>query len=80
MLYSTPMVKINANFLKLRREYIFPIIEQKLADLKRDFPKAQILNLGVGDIAKPLAPSLVSTICQATEEMGREKTMRGYGP
>lgn len=74
------MAKVNPNFQKLRTEYIFPIIEQKLADLQKRVPAASVVNLGIGDIAQPLAPKIVSAICQAVEEMGREGTMKGYGP
>jgi LL-diaminopimelate aminotransferase len=74
------MAKINTNYLRLKREYIFPIIETKLAELKEKHPKADIVNMGVGDIALPLAPSIVKVICQAVEEMGQVETKRGYGP
>lgn len=65
---------INSNFLDLKREYIFPIIEKKLEILD----KSTVINLGIGDIAFPLAPSIVQAICEATEEMG--KRVIGYGP
>lgn len=74
------MAKINPHYQKLRTEYIFPVIEQKLADLKKRFPKASIVNLGIGDIAQPLVPSIVTAICSAVEEMGKKSSLRGYGP
>ncbi len=74
------MVQINPCFQAIKREYIFPIIDEKLADLKRDFPQAEIVNLGVGDIALPLAPAIVTAICDATREMGTEEGIKGYGP
>jgi LL-diaminopimelate aminotransferase len=74
------MAKINPHYQHLKREYIFPIIEKKLAELKQRHPDASIVNLGVGDIALPLAPSVIAAISQASEEMGREQSIRGYGP
>lgn len=74
------MPKVNPHFFEIKREYIFPVIERKLEELKRELPDAEILNLGIGDIALPLAPSLVRAICSATEEMGRTESLRGYGP
>ncbi len=74
------MVKLNSNFQRLKREYIFPIIDQKLAELKQKHPRAQILNFGVGDIALPLAPSLARAITSAISEMTTEDGLRGYGP
>ncbi len=74
------MVKLNPHFKRLKREYIFPIIDQKLADLKEGSPDVQVLNFGVGDVALPLAPSIAKAIASSVEEMTTEKGMRGYGP
>lgn len=74
------MPALNSNFEKLTREYIFPIIEEKKAQLHQQCPTAEIINLGIGDIALPLAPSIVSAICKATEEMGKDSGLRGYAP
>ncbi len=72
------MVQINPHFKKLKREYVFPIIERKLAELKTAFPTVQIVNLGVGDIALPLVPSIAKAVCDAAVEM--TTNVRGYGP
>lgn len=74
------MVKINPHFARLSSPYIFPIIEEKLAALTQKVPASDVVNLGIGDIALPLAPTVVKAICQATEEMGQHETLRGYGP
>jgi len=74
------MTNINPNFQKLKREYIFPIIEQKLADLKNAHPRAKIVNLGIGDIAKPLVSTVIAAICKATQEMGTAIGLHGYPP
>lgn len=74
------MVKINPHFSRLKSPYIFPIIEEKLAALTAKMPASAVINMGVGDIALPLAPAIVKAICSATEEMGRQESHRGYGP
>ncbi len=74
------MPKVNPHFFEIKREYIFPVIERKLEELKGEHPDAQIVNLGIGDVALPLVPSLVRAICSAVEEMGRQESLRGYGP
>jgi LL-diaminopimelate aminotransferase len=74
------MVKLNPHFKRLKREYIFPIIDQKLAELKEGSSHVQVLNFGVGDVALPLAPSIAKAIASSVEEMATEKGMRGYGP
>jgi LL-diaminopimelate aminotransferase len=72
------MVRLNSQFKNLKREYIFPIIEKKLGEMREKHPEASIINLGVGDVALPLVPSVAKAICQATEEM--TSVVRGYGP
>lgn len=74
------MAKFNPHFSRLKREYIFPVIEQKLAELKKAHPDAKVINFGIGDIALPLAPSIAAAIRDAVDEMTQEKGMKGYGP
>ena len=74
------MVLLNTQFKKLKREYVFPIIDRKLAEMREKFPHLSIVNLGVGDIALPLVPSVASAICAATQEMTKPLTLHGYGP
>ena len=54
------------------------MIEQKLEELKAKNSARAVINLGMGDVALPLAPSIVSAICKAVEEMGQ--TTKGYAP
>jgi LL-diaminopimelate aminotransferase len=74
------MVQLNTHFKKLKREYVFPIIERKLAEAREKHPHLSVVNLGVGDIALPLVPSVAKAICDATQEMTTPSGMRGYGP
>lgn len=71
---------LNKNFDLLKREYIFPIIEKKLEDLLKSVPKSEVVNLGIGDVALPLSPSVAKAIASACYEMTRPETLRGYGP
>ncbi|NDE83109.1 MAG: LL-diaminopimelate aminotransferase, partial [Chlamydiia bacterium] len=74
------MVQSNPHFQKLRREYIFPIIEKKLQEVKALHPDADILNAGIGDVSMPLAPCIADAIAKATLEMSSPQSIRGYGP
>ncbi|MBM3207194.1 MAG: LL-diaminopimelate aminotransferase [Chlamydiae bacterium] len=74
------MAKGNPNFERLRREYIFPIIEKKLLELKELHPDVDVINVGIGDISLPLASVVVSAISSAAQEMAHETSIRGYGP
>lgn len=74
------MATLNPHFDRLNKTYIFPVIEEKLAQLKSTLPDASILNFGIGDIARPLAPSVAQAIAQGVLEMSTEGGIRGYGP
>ena len=71
-------MKTNPHYQELKREYIFPVIERKLDELKAQNLSRAVINLGIGDVALPLAPSIVSAVCKAVEEMGQ--TTKGYAP
>ena len=68
------MPKVNPNFQRLQREIIFPIIEKKMEALKH----IDIVNLGIGDVALPLAPDIAKAIQGAIDEMTQKPV--GYGP
>ena len=46
------MVQLNTHFKKLKREYVFPIIERKLAEAREKHP---LLFTGTGDAVWALA-------------------------
>lgn len=68
------MVKMNPNFSRIKREVIFPIIEQKMAAMG-DIP---LINLGIGDVALPLNPHIAEALSAAIQEMTTHPI--GYGP
>ncbi len=72
------MAKVNENFLKIDREYIFPIIEQKLDEFRRNNPHETLYNLGIGDVSQPLTKTVAKAINLATQEMASRPI--GYGP
>jgi LL-diaminopimelate aminotransferase len=72
------MAQGSIHFKRLKGSYIFPIIEKKLEELKKDFPAAHVINMGIGDTSLPLAPSVAKAISSAVEEMSL--TSYGYGP
>lgn len=74
------MVKLNHHYQKLSDQYLFTEIEKKIGALKAKTPDAQLINLGVGDVTKPLPYPIVSALVAASQEMGDKKTFRGYGP
>jgi LL-diaminopimelate aminotransferase len=74
------MTKCNPQFAELKREYIFPIIEEKLAILRQKVPSDSIINLGIGDVCLPLVPDVARAVSSAALEMSNPQSIRGYGP
>src|SRR5579862_453090 len=74
------MAKLNPCFSRLKNAYIFAIIDKKLIELKKNLPSADLINLSIGDITLPLAPSIVKAIQEATQEMGTMEGIKGYSP
>lgn len=73
-------MKLNHHYHKLTGNYLFPEIEKRAAALKAKQPLATLINFGIGDVSRPLFPSVIAELVSASKEMGEKKTFRGYGP
>ena len=74
------MVKINENFLKLEDSYLFSTIAKKVADFQKNNPEKKVIKLGIGDVTKPIVPTVIDAMHSAVDEMGNSETFKGYGP
>ncbi|MBQ8097977.1 MAG: LL-diaminopimelate aminotransferase [Bacteroidaceae bacterium] len=74
------MTQINAQFLKLRKSYLFIDIANRVNAYRAAHPEANIISLGIGDVTQPLAPAVIEAMHKAVSEMGEKATFRGYGP
>src|SRR5438046_899010 len=43
-------------------------------------PNARVIDLGVGDVTRPLPPAAVRALHEAADDMARPETFKGYGP
>jgi LL-diaminopimelate aminotransferase len=74
------MVTINENYLKLPGSYLFSTIGRKVKEYGEAHPEADIIRLGIGDVTRPIAPTIIKALHSAVDEMGQEETFRGYAP
>ncbi|GHV02069.1 LL-diaminopimelate aminotransferase [Bacteroidia bacterium] len=74
------MVRINENYVKLPESYLFSEIARRVAAYKAANPKADVISLGIGDVTRPLTPSVVEALHRAVDEQAVAATFRGYGP
>lgn len=74
------MALINENYLKLKTGYLFPEISRRVKVFQQKNKKANIIRLGIGDVVQPLPIAVTKAIHQATDEMGKKESFKGYGP
>ena len=72
------MPKLNENFLKLEKNYLFINIAKKINAFKQANPQADIIRMGIGDVTLPIAPVVIDAMKKACDEMGTKETFRGY--
>src|SRR5262249_17212866 len=75
-----PVPHLNANYFNLRASYLFAEIKQRMKAFTDTHPAARLINLGIGDVTQPLPPAVIRALHEATDEMARRETFRGYGP
>lgn len=73
-------MKINRNYLNLKDDYLFATVSKKVHCFQEDNPDKDIILLGIGDVTKPLCPTVVEALHSAVEEMGTPEGFHGYGP
>lgn len=74
------MIKINEHYLKLQSSYLFSTISRKLTSFTEENPDAEIIKLGIGDVTRALPEACITAFGKAVQEMGDDRTFRGYGP
>lgn len=74
------MAHCNENFNDLQGAYLFAKIRKEQETYKANYPDADIISLGIGDVTQPLVPAVVEAMMKAVAEMGEVETFRGYGP
>lgn len=72
------MAKLNENFSKLEKNYLFIDIAKKIKAYTEEHPNAKLIRMGIGDVTRPLAPVVVEAMEKACREMGVKETFRGY--
>jgi LL-diaminopimelate aminotransferase len=74
------MTRINEHYLNLRASYLFAEIRRRTQAFTEARPDARVIDLGVGDVTRPLPPAVVTALHEAADDMARGETFKGYGP
>ncbi len=74
------MALVNEHYLKLKAGYLFPEIGRRVRAFAEANPQAKVIRLGIGDVTRPLSPSVIKAFHEGVEELADEKSFMGYGP
>ena len=73
-------MNINKNYKNLNESYLFSTIGQKVKEFAKKNPDKEIIKLGIGDVTLPLCSAVIEALHNATDEMSKRETFKGYGP
>jgi LL-diaminopimelate aminotransferase len=74
------MPRINEHYLNLRAAYLFAEIRRRQQAYGEAHRGARVIDLGVGDVTRPLPPAVVRAMHEAADDMASPETFKGYGP
>ena len=74
------MTRLHAAWLNLRASYLFAEIRRRTKVFVDAHPGVRLIDLGVGDVTRPLPPAVIRAMHEATDDMARVETFKGYGP
>lgn len=78
--YEIEFMNINENYLNLEQSYLFSTVAKKVNEFIKNNPDKKVIRLGIGDVTRPLCNAVINALHKAVDEMGNQKTFRGYGP
>ncbi|MBQ9824878.1 MAG: LL-diaminopimelate aminotransferase [Solobacterium sp.] len=74
------MICMNLNYMKVKESYLFADIRRRVEAWSKENPGKKILRLGIGDVTRPLTPSVIKALHEAVEEQAHAETFHGYMP
>ncbi len=74
------MVKVNPHFENLEKNYLFVEIKNRSQKYLEENPSADVIAMGIGDVTLPLSETVVRAMHEASDEMAKKDSFRGYGP
>lgn len=66
-------MRINENFAALGGSYLFGKIAARVKQFEAENPRADIVSLGIGDVTRPLTPSVICAMHAAVTEMSAKR-------
>ena len=73
-------MKLNAHIASLPAGYLFAEIGKRVKAYQTAHPGADLIRLGIGDVTRPIAPSVARVFADAALKMGTRKDSTGTRP
>lgn len=73
------MAKINQNYNKLPKTYLFSEIAKRAKAFSEKNPEVELLKLGIGNTTLPLTPTTITGLEKGVKKLADVKTYTGYG-
>lgn len=72
-------MKYNNNLVKINYNNSFERLTDEVKKYKEKNKNANIISLSIGDVSLPITKPIIDKMKEAVEELGNEKTFKGYG-
>lgn len=73
-------MKINENFIKLPKSYLFSEVAARIGAYRNANPDIEIIRMDIGDVTLPIPSCVIKALEAGVKELGKEETFHGYGP
>lgn len=73
-------VNVNEYYSLIQNNYLFVEIARRVDEYQKENPDVDLIKMGIGDVTRPLAKTVIKAFHDAVDELGNADTFRGYGP
>lgn len=74
------MIQVNDNFRQLPASYLFSEVSRRIREFLKCSPGREVIRMDIGDVTKPLIPSVIKALHEGVEELAESSSFHGYGP
>lgn len=74
------MIEVNDCFRQLPVSYLFSEVGRRVREFKESAPDSEVIRMDIGDVTKPLFPSVIKAMHEAVDELASSSGFHGYGP
>ena len=74
------MIAVNDNFEQLPVSYLFSEVGRRVAAFRENNPGREVIRMDIGDVTRPLFPSVIKAMHEGVDELGSAEHFHGYGP